>query len=77
VREQALAISRELVDEHQITTALAAFDPVWDELSPREQSRVLRLLIERVDYDGEQGTISITFRPGGIKTLSDEQEAAA
>ena len=30
-----------------------------------------RLLIERIDYDGEAGTISITFLPGGIKAFGD------
>jgi hypothetical protein len=40
---------------------------------------VIRLLVERVDYDGAAGTVSITFRPGGVKALAkehDHQEAA-
>ena len=51
---------------------VAAFDPVWDSLTLREQSRLLHLLIERVDYDGRTGDISITFHPTGIKTLAAE-----
>jgi hypothetical protein len=27
------------------------------------------LLIERVDYDGEQGQVSITFHPTGLQTM--------
>jgi site-specific DNA recombinase len=52
---------------------------VWEQLSPKEQARLIRLLVERVDYDGAQGSVAITFRPGGIKTLAaehDHQEAA-
>ena len=48
-------------------------DPqVWDTLSPREQARVIRLLVEQVNYDGEKGTVSVTFHPSGIKVLADE-----
>jgi hypothetical protein len=28
-------------------------------------------LIERIDYDGRDGTIGITFHPTGIKALAD------
>ena len=37
-----------------------------------EQARVVRLLVSRVDYDGEQGKASITFQPLGLKTLAGE-----
>ena len=50
----------------------AAFDPVWDSLTLREQSRLVHLLIEQVEYDGRTGDISITFHPTGIKTLAGE-----
>jgi hypothetical protein len=33
---------------------------------------VIRLLVSRVDYDGEQGKASITFQPLGLKTLANE-----
>lgn len=33
---------------------------------------MVQLLVERVDYDGARGKVSITFRPAGIKTLADE-----
>ena len=49
---------------------MAAFDPVWDALCPREQARIMHLLIRRVEYDGGKGTVSITFRPDDIKTLT-------
>jgi site-specific DNA recombinase len=64
-------LQRDLIDEADAARALASFDPVWETLSPREQARLLQLLIERVDYDGRDGTISITFHPSGIKALAD------
>ena len=45
--------------------SLALFDPVWESLAPREQARVIRLLIQRVDYDGEKGTVSVNFPTAG------------
>lgn len=55
-----------------ITKVLASFDQLWDSLSPREQARVLELLIERIDYDGQHGSVSLTFHPCGIKALTQE-----
>jgi hypothetical protein len=57
---------------------LGALEPVWDELYPAEQARILRLLIERIDVapDG----ISVTLHAAGIRSLVAElasEEAAA
>lgn len=72
IREEVVALSREIVDQREVAKAMAVFDPVWDSLTPREQTRVVHLLVERVDYDGAMGKVSITFHPSGIKTLADE-----
>jgi len=72
VREQIIALSRELVDAREVGEACSLFDPLWETLSAREQARILHLLIERVDYDGPKGTVAITFHPTGIKTLADQ-----
>jgi site-specific DNA recombinase len=36
------------VTEAEVRDALARLDPVWDELFPAEQERIVRLLVERV-----------------------------
>ena len=79
VGEDLTSLRKEQVDEHEVGQVLAGFDDVWDVLSPREQARVINLLIESVAHDGPAGKVSITFRPTGIKTLADEltQEGAA
>jgi len=33
----------------------------------------VEVLVQRVDYDGKAETISITFRPSGIRALANEQ----
>ena len=64
INEELVALRDGLVDERKVATALAEFDGVWAALAPREQARVLALLIERVEYDGQAGNVSITFRCG-------------
>ena len=72
VRDELTGLERGMIDENESAKALAAFDPVWETLTLREQARVLNLLIQRVDYDGDKGTVSVTFHPAGIETLSRE-----
>ena len=79
IQADLAALERQTVDEGELTRALAAFDPVWEQLSTREQARVLQLLIERVEYDGRSGDVAMTFHAAGIRTLNAEvlEEAAA
>jgi site-specific DNA recombinase len=72
IDEELVALDGTLVGEDEVATALADFDAVWDCLAPREQARVVELLIEQITYDGKDGNISITFRPTGIKILACE-----
>jgi hypothetical protein len=46
--------------------------PVWETLTPNEQARVIELLVERVEYDGRDGKVTVAFHPTGIKSLADE-----
>lgn len=64
------------VDRRDLSRALAVFDEIWSCLLPREQERVIGLLVERVDFDGERQTVAITFRPTGIRSLAAEVAAA-
>jgi site-specific DNA recombinase len=75
-RERHVAAEGEAVDAEDLDAALALFDPVWDALFPREQARILALLVEGVRYDGGAGTLAVTFRPSGIRALADEVRAA-
>jgi len=74
IREETILLQREAVDERDLARALSVFDPVWESLSPREQTRIVRLLIERVGYDGRDGKVTITFRSPGIKALCSEAD---
>ena len=65
-------LRRRRLDEDEVTLALEQFGPVWESLTPREQARLVQLLVEKAEFDGKAGTLAITFRGTGIKTLADE-----
>ena len=73
LRAQREAVQQERLDEAEAARALAGLDPAWTTLTPPEQARVVRLLVSRVDYDGAQGKVSITFHPLGLKTLAGDR----
>jgi site-specific DNA recombinase len=59
-----------VLEEGEVIEALGALEPVWDELYPAEQARILRLLIKRIDVapDG----IFVTLHAAGIRSLVAE-----
>jgi site-specific DNA recombinase len=57
--------------EEDIREACHKFDPLWDTLNMDEQWRMLGLLLEKVEFDAGNGSIDLTFAPGGIKTLNE------
>ena len=56
------------VTEAEVRTALEQLDPLWDELFPAEQARIVRLLVERVDI-GEAGA-DVRLRVDGLSGLA-------
>jgi site-specific DNA recombinase len=78
--DQAQALKGGIVSPEEIARVLGDFDRLWESLTPREQCRVIQLLVQRVEYDGGTGKVSITFHPTGIKSLGAKlarQESAA
>ena len=53
--------------EADVREALQNLDPLWDELFPAEQARVLQLLIERVEVHPDG--IDLRFRVDGLQSL--------
>jgi site-specific DNA recombinase len=53
--------------ESEVRNALQAFDPLWSELFPAEQARIVDLLVERVDVRTDR--IDIKLRIAGVSSL--------
>ena len=52
------------LSESQVREALEGLDPLWDELFPAEQTRVIQLLVERIDVG--HGGLNIRLRVQGL-----------
>ncbi|HVY21199.1 MAG TPA: recombinase family protein [Bauldia sp.] len=63
-------VARENIDgltEDDVREALARFDDLWNELFPAEQTRIVRLLVERVDVDRD--AIDVRLRIDGLSEI--------
>ena len=49
---------------------ISAFAPLWDELFPAEQARIVRLLVARVDVFPD--AIHVRLRAEGLQTLVEQ-----
>ena len=60
------------IQELAPAVAPEAFMTVWQALPPSDQARVLGCLVERVNYEAAQQTVSIAFRPDAGTALAEE-----
>ena len=56
--------------EDEVREALATLDPMWAELFPAEQARIIQLLVERVDI-GTDG-LRLRVRDKGLAQMVTE-----
>ena len=54
--------------------ALRRLDPLWDELFPAEQRRIVRLLVERVDVLPD--ALQLRLRAEGLLSLVEDLRGA-
>ena len=55
------------LSEGDVRSALQRLDPLWDELFPAEQARIVQLLVERVDVSPDGADIRL--RIDGLTNL--------
>ena len=58
------------VNKDEAREALLQLDPLWDELFPAEQARIVQLLVDRVDV--HEAGVDVRFRMNGIGALARE-----
>lgn len=59
--------------KHEVLHALERIEPLWDELFPPEQARIVRLLVDRVDV-GADGA-AVRLRLDGLGSLARDLAA--
>jgi site-specific DNA recombinase len=62
------------IAEGEVRAALHELDPVWDELFPAEQARIVQHLVERVDV--AEGGLSIRLAAEGLTSLVQDLRSA-
>jgi DNA invertase Pin-like site-specific DNA recombinase len=63
------------IAEHDVRAALQQLDPLWEELFPAEQARIVAQLVERVDI-GTDG-LNVRLRVDGLGGLAREMRAGS
>ncbi|MEQ1440785.1 hypothetical protein AAG565_15665, partial [Fontimonas sp. SYSU GA230001] len=66
VLPQAIELDPTL-DEAQVTVAMTRLDAIWDQLFPAEQTRIVRLLVEKVIVSPND--LEVRLRANGIERL--------
>ncbi len=61
------------ISEAEVREALEHLDPLWDELFPAEQARIVQILVERVDVHLDR--LDVRLRAAGLTKLVDELRA--
>ena len=74
VRDQLAESVGQTVDAASVRKTLREFDGIWAEMTPREQEKFVKTLVERVTYDGATCTVTVGFRTAGIRQLCLEVE---
>ncbi|MCZ6793847.1 MAG: hypothetical protein O7J95_09585 [Planctomycetota bacterium] len=69
-QNQIRALEHYAVTEQEVVDALERLDPVWDELFPLEQNRIVGLLVERVEVSADG--IELRLRSEGLRSLVAE-----
>jgi len=64
-----------VITEEEARMALTTLDPMWDELFPAEQTRIVQMLVGRVDI-GTDG-FDVQLRLDGMATFAQEMRQAA
>ena len=70
-----MELRRGLAAASDVRSALLEFEPLWNELFPAEQARVVELLVERVDLQPDG--IDLRLRVEGLTSLCSELRGAA
>ena len=63
------------IDEAKVTVAMLKLDQIWDQLFPPEQTRIIKLMVEKVIVSPNE--IELRLRANGIERLVLELRQSA
>ena len=69
IRGHLAALDGDPISRAEVEQALRGFDGLWRQMTPREQERFVKLIVEQVRYNGKTGVVTVDFRSAGIRQL--------
>jgi site-specific DNA recombinase len=63
-------LERRTTEKADIAESVLNFEAIWDALTSREKSRLIRLMVSRIEYFAEDTSISVTFFPDALRCLN-------
>ncbi|XZE56697.1 recombinase family protein [Planctomycetaceae bacterium SH139] len=73
--DELMAIETAAPDRLAILRAVKDLESLWEHLTIGERSRLMSLLIERIEHDPIEGNLSITLSPAGLQSYKPSQTA--
>jgi len=70
-KKQALALQQPLGVEHA-ARALEVLEQEFDSRPVAEQTRLIRLIVQSIEYDGGRGKLALTLDPAGLAAVVGE-----
>ena len=70
IASELQSLDAQAIDTADVQRLLAGFEELWQTIQPREQVRLTSLLVDRVDFDGVEGNVGITFHDTGMQSLT-------
>jgi site-specific DNA recombinase len=67
---RAAWLEDERIDEHEVVEALQRLDPLWEQLFPAEQARLVQLLVNRVQI--REDGLEISLRVEGLASIVED-----
>ena len=62
-------LESQTIDRVTAAESVRDFDEIWDALTSREKSRMIRLLVSRIEFSAADSSISVSFYPDAIRSL--------
>jgi site-specific DNA recombinase len=75
LKQEILRREQQRLAEKELRETLKSFEEVWKTLNLREQSHLVRQLVEKVGVDGRTGKVTVSFKSAALKALCQKGAA--
>jgi site-specific DNA recombinase len=70
-------LERRATEKGGIAEAVLEFEAIWEALNSREKSRLIRLMVSRIEFNAKDTSIAVTFYPDALRSLKVKRKDGA